>query len=144
MSRTTESRVKAVLAQQFNCDNAKLAEHLAAASGMVDWIDVCDVGNVNSDAQLAIIETYLAAHNYGVSEQLLSSKSEGGSAGSFQGQTGKYFEATIFGQQAIAHDLSGCLARKQMELVKGQQFKTQFGWVGTRGSARRTYDERNR
>lgn len=141
--RTTQDAVKKVLSQQYNCQNTDVRPFMDAATGIVDWIDICDVDNVNSDTQLAKIETWLSAHYYGVSEQLLQSKSEGGASGSFQGQTGKYFEATTFGQMAISLDLSGCLAKKQAELVKGQKFTTQFAHVGTRRANRRTFDERN-
>lgn len=143
--RTTKKAVRDILLEQYAlCEESGLGTFLRTANTLVNWLEnTCDTAHINSAEGLADIEMYLAAHFYGVSERLLTSKSQGGASGSFQGQTGKYYEATIFGQQAIGLDLSGCLAKLQSELVSGKKAVVQFGWGGLPKSEKTSYEDRN-
>ena len=143
--RTNKTLVKEVLGGQYNelrC--ADLKPFIAAASGMVNWVTTtCDEDSINDSTQLELIERWLAAHFYGVSEQLLQSKSQGGASGSFQGTSDKGLGSTQFGQQAMIMDLSGCLAKRNQEMIQGYRNKAGMHWLGLNPSEKQTAAQRD-
>jgi hypothetical protein len=58
---------------------------------------------------LELIERWLSAHFYALSDQTLASKSTSKASGSFHGQTQMDFDSTKYGQAAQNIDTSGCL-----------------------------------
>jgi hypothetical protein len=83
-----------------------------------------------------MIARYLAAHAYAMSDQTYATKSTGGASGTFHGQTGKYLEATKYGQQALLLDTAGVLAR-------GAPLVAEAWWGGKDTQDQLDYDERN-
>lgn len=110
MSRTTAALVQALLQGDYK-PGVDLAPHLDTASALVDRVDsAAKAGGAQMpDSLLELIERWCAAHAYAMVDQPFASKSSEGASGSFQGQTGKYFEATKYGQMAVSLDYTGTL-----------------------------------
>lgn len=115
MARTTTKAVEGVLAAGKDYDTKirpSLIPYIDAASSMVDDVVDCASakGVVLSAAKKEIMERWLAAHFYAISDKPYASKSTEGASASFHGQTGMYGEATLYGQTAMRLDPSNCLA----------------------------------
>lgn len=142
MARTTNTHVRAVIKVPADAD---LDRYISTATALVDHIvNNCEAASVLSAELLLEIETYLAAHYYALFDQKYRSKSTGRASATFQGQSGQGLSATDWGQQAIALDVSGCLA--QIENLK-DELKDQglYGlhWLGKNTQEQTTYEERN-
>jgi hypothetical protein len=142
MARTDATEVQGILGVNYD-GSASLTRYINAAHAMVNWIaNVCDTAGVNDADQLTLIETWLAAHYYQAMDPGYTSKSTGGASGSFKGQTGKYFEATDYGQRALELDLAGCLLKKQQELMTGNKKSARMLWGGSTQTEQDGYDDR--
>jgi hypothetical protein len=111
--RTNADLVKAVLLNDYDAEeNPDLGAAIAAATILVD--DIKDkslkLAMLISDDRLEIIERWLAAHFYAVSDRPYSSRSTGGGSGSFDGSTDKGLDFTGYGQHARLLDPTGYLA----------------------------------
>lgn len=114
MPRTTAADVIAVLAGggDYDTDAAPdLTPYITAGSAIVDMVVACAARKKRTvtDAQLTVMETWVSAHCYAVSDKPYSQRSTLRASGTFQGQTGMHLEATLYGQMAITLDPSGCL-----------------------------------
>lgn len=143
--RANADEVKTILGGNYDTVNCPpLTRYIAAANGIVNWIyNVCDTDHINDTAQLKLIETWLAAHYYQSMDPGYTSKSTGGASGSFKGQTGKYFEATDYGQRALELDLAGCLLKRQQELMTGNKKTARVLWGGSTRTEWEGYDGPN-
>lgn len=131
--RTAPSKVKDVLISGKQYDsrtNPDLTRFIAWASKVVDWVVSKDTDGVLDSDTAIELETWLAAHAYAAADQLLQSKSTMGASGNFQGQTGKYFESTYYGQYALSMDPTGWLTHKQGELTRGMRATAGVIWNG--------------
>ena len=115
-----------------------LEPYIEWADVMMADLDACLIDREESytDAKLEMIARYLAAHAYAMSDQTYANKSTGGASGTFHGQTGKYLEATKYGQMALQLDTAGCLAR-------GTPTTAEAWWGGKDTQDQLDYDERN-
>jgi len=136
-TRTTAAEVRAVLPQEVSSD-ASMTAFIAPATALVDYVASKDSSSVLTSELLKQIETYLAAHFYALSDPQYQSKSVGKSSGVFQGQTGKRFDSTFWGQTAVAMDVTGCLDK----LNSGAK---QVGgvWLGKAPSDQTDYEDRD-
>lgn len=145
MPRTTSPEVEAILRPgsqggDYDDDNEpSLEPYIATASALVDRVATCatNKGITLSATELELIERWLAAHCYCLSDQTYASKSTEGASASFHGQTGMAIESTRYGQMALTLDVSGCL----MALSKRQVASA--GWLGKSDPDKLTYDQRN-
>lgn len=139
--RTTVADVKAVLLEDYDsATEPSLTPFLETASTIVDAVYECatNLGFTLSTTQLELIERWLAAHCYAMSDQTYASKNNLRGSGSFHGQTGMRLEATKYGQMATVLDVSGCLS------TMGQAPNTvRVGWGGKRKSLRTDYTHRD-
>jgi len=141
--RTTDTEVKAILLGQYDLSGEPaLTAFIATASSLTDYVDTCDTLNELSTATLELIERWLAAHYYAHADQLAQSKSTGDASSSFQGVTGKGLESTQYGQTAINLDITGCLAKKNREMVEGK-VKAGITWLGKAKSDQTEYVDRD-
>lgn len=122
--RTTGDKVADVLGDDYGkrASDAKLPSllpYIRMANTLVNRVKalasggsgVTVLGNIASDSDaLELVETLLAAHFYCMNDKPLQSKSSGGASGSFQGQTGQGFTATMYGQNAMRMDYSRILS----------------------------------
>lgn len=125
--RTTGAAVIAVLGNHYDSSNAvSLDPFIESASLMVDSVVECATakGKTLSSAVLEMIERWLAAHFYAISDPIESERITGKAASKFQGRTGTGLDYTAYGQMAKRMDPSGCLSA---------QDSTQFAsvtWLG--------------
>lgn len=148
-ARTTSKLVQDVLLDDYGpkVDGVlpDLTPYIASANALVNRIAVLapsraviGFGNIAADpASLELVERWLAAHFYCLSDKPLASKSSGGASGSFQGQTGKGFESTNYGLNALRLDYSGILEAIDKRKVAGAV------WLGKTIPEQLSYDDRN-
>jgi hypothetical protein len=141
--RTDQSRVREVLEEAD--ETIPVEPFIRAANAVINsLISRCAAMAASSADELAVVETWLAAHYYAQRDPAYASKTTGGASGTFQGQTAMYFEASKYGQRAMELDGSGCLSKRQWELKTGNTMKASLTWGGKARSDQLTYEERNR
>lgn len=138
--RTRESDVQDILGGNY--DSAKspsLKGFIASASVIVDNVTTCATRKgITVDSNTSeLIERWLAAHMYMMSDKAYQSRSTRGASGVFQGQTGMRLESTDYGQTAMVLDPSGCL-----ENINKRQI-ARADWLGKPPSEQIPYDQRN-
>lgn len=143
MARTTALAVQKVLdAGGDYRPNKDLSPYIDVGSAIVDDLVTYATDNditVPGAARLELIERWLAAWSYCMSDQPYSSRSTDGASASFQGQTAMYLEANKYGQTAVSLDPTGYL----VTLAKGEgPTSASAVWLGTRYSDQPDYDDR--
>lgn len=144
MARTTSEKVKALLTPGRDYDiinNPSLQPFIDSASSIVDDVLACATrkGKTMTSAKLELIERWLTAHLYQMSDEGYTSRSTLSASGAFQGQTAMYLEATMYGQMAVTLDSSGCL----VAIAKGERPTARAFWGGKRPSEQTDYDQRD-
>jgi hypothetical protein len=145
MPYTTAAAVKKVLLDDYDSEGAPdLTPFIEAAGAMLSAVQTCALakGITLSDTLNEIIERWLSAHFYCVSDSKLASARTGEAAGAFQGKTGMYLESTTYGQAAMSLDPSGCLRAIDVKLSQGRKVAS-VNWLGLRRSVRKSYAERD-
>jgi hypothetical protein len=141
--RTTADNVKAILVNHYDLSNSPdLTAFIATANVLTDQVDACDTNNSLDATELELIERYLAAHFYAHSDQIAQSKTTGDASTSFQGTTGKGLDSTQYGQTAMLLDETGCLTRKNTQMIEGKKRAT-VTWMGKAKSAQTNYVDRD-
>jgi hypothetical protein len=108
MPRATANDVRAAVPV---LEGASLDQYIETANALTSYIASKDSGSILTSTLLRKIETYLAAHYYALFDPQYASKATDGASGNFiVGQSGQGLNATHWGQQAIALDLTGTLA----------------------------------
>lgn len=144
-TRTTPDAVIDVLRNgseggDYDDDNEpSLDGYIAAASVIVDRVYTCSVSKnlTLSTTELELVERWLTAHFYCMSDQTYASKNTTQASASFKGQTGMGLEITNYGQMAKRLDYSGCL-----EAIDKRKFAS-VGWLGKFPSQQIPYEERS-
>lgn len=105
-----------------------LAPFILAANALTDWVASQDDDGVLSAALLKEIERWLSAHFYAVRDDKMrmTSRATGPVSASFGGKMEMGLSATLYGQQAIALDISGALRRRDAGVVDAVGY-----WLGT-------------
>lgn len=145
MARTTATAVKDVLrlgtegGDYDDVNNPSLTPYIDSVSLFVTRVAACATakGKTLNAAELEMIERWLAAHAYALSDQTYASSSAGGASASFHGQTGKGLESTRYGQHAMDIDYSGCVRAVSMKKTAGGF------WLGKPPSDQIDYDQRD-
>jgi hypothetical protein len=141
--RTTADNVKAILVNHYDLSNSPdLTAFIATANVLTDQVDACDTNNSLDATELELIERYLAAHFYAHSDQIAKSRTTGDASISFQGTTGKGLDSTQYGQTAMLLDETGCLTRKNTQMIEGKKRAT-VTWMGKAKSAQTNYVDRD-
>lgn len=109
MPRTTVAAVRATLLDDYKPGHS-LTVFISDAALMVDDLEENDEDGLLSDARLEAIERYTAAHLYACTYRPLNKKDTGKSGGTFDGETGSYMAATLYGQRALGFDITGRLS----------------------------------
>lgn len=138
MARTTAEKVRAVLNRDYDSRREpSLTPYIEAASALVD--DAAAADTSLSSSRLEKVERWLAAHFYKVSDKPYLEKWTGDAKAKYDGATGKYLEATLYGQTAVALDTSGYLAG----LAQGG-LRRQAGtaWLGKTFRQQTDYEDR--
>jgi len=112
--------------------------HIRTANVLTDKIAAQDSDSLLDADLLCEIETYLAAHFYAFRDQQFKEEKTGDASAVYQGKTGMHFNSTLWGQTAVALDLTGFLA----ELSKGR-IRRQITWLGLPPSEQTSYEDRD-
>jgi hypothetical protein len=144
MPRTDAELVKDVLrlgsegGDYDDRNNPTLTPYITAANLLVTRVLTCATakGVPLTDDEALVLETWLAAHGYALSDQPYAEKSTQRSKGVFQGRTGMRLEATKYGQMALDLDPSGCLAAVTKKQTVG------MSWLGRTPTEQTDYLDR--
>ncbi len=129
MARTSSILVQGVLEPGGDYNGTTdLAGFIDTASVIVSRVATCAAKKdiTLSSEELELIERWLAAHFYAMSDQPYLEKETERSRGKFQGQTKMHLEATKYGQTAMDVDYSGCLTNISKRLF------ARVDWLGKR------------
>jgi hypothetical protein len=140
MAYTSQLSVKEVLLADYDAANCPSLQPFIDAANVIvlRMIPLAAARKVFlSNAELRIIETWLAAHFYAQSDQPYASRSTLNGSGQFQGRTDMYLESTKYGQTAMRLDTSGVLDALNKRKVAGLQ------WLGKPPSSQIPYDQRS-
>lgn len=133
--RTTGQAVRDILTKDYDCiNNPSLTGYIASASSIVDDVRAAAIVDENpyGFAKLELIERWLAAWFYTLSDPVYASRSTGGDSASFvRGKDNPYLEG------AKAVDTGGYL-----EAFLDNRQATGF-WLGTPDNEAISYDDRN-
>jgi hypothetical protein len=113
MARTTTAAVQGILGSDYDSRRSPdLSPRIETAATLVDDIvaKAVELGIPLTDARLEVIERWLAAHLYCVTDRPYKSRSAGGASGTFDGTTDKGLDATLYGQTARVLDTTGFLS----------------------------------
>jgi hypothetical protein len=143
MSRTSADAMKALLGNNYDPRIESLDAFIDTASALVDYVDSKDTGGILTETLLERIECLLSAHYYELADPGFQSRSTGGASGSYHGQTLTYLSSTPYGQQAIALDVTGTLARINREAAEGPKRKVDLTWLGKTELEATTWEDRN-
>jgi hypothetical protein len=149
--RTNDQAVKDILTMGGDYDETRapsLMPAIEAAAVMVETLEACaaDKDITVSENTLEILERWLAAHFYKVSDRQLSSSSTLSSSGSFDGQTAMGLDFTSYGQQAKLLDPTGCLVDQELATQVDPNIGPRIArgiWLGKRPSEALPYRDRD-
>lgn len=136
--RTSSTAVQEVLGRNYD-GKTPLSGFLTNANVVVNAVVRCATakGATLLDEQLERIECLLACHYYQRADPGFSSKQTGRSGATFHGQTGMMLQSTMYGQDALGLDVTGCLA----SFNNGG--RTQMLWLGKPPSSQIPYTDRD-
>lgn len=140
MARTTDTAVKAILLKDYDANRVPdLTPFIEAASAIVDDIIACaaETGAAITTERRELVERWLSAHFYKMSDKEHNSASNLGASASFTGQFAMGFDSTRYGQMAQRLDNTDCLEN----IDKTQQVR--LDWLGLRPSEQTDYDQRD-
>ena len=127
MARTNEDAVKGIVEVDGSID---LQPFIDTANSLVT--DVCaPAANKLSDAQLELIERWLAAHFYCIIDPQTVREEVSTLRTVYQQQVGYGLDQTRYGQQAKLLDTSGALAAYDNSLKKTRKRNVSVKWVGS-------------
>lgn len=138
MPRTTAKKVEGVLGVNYDAARyPSLVPFIDSAAVITNRVATCATEKKTplTDAELELVERWLAGHYYQKSDRGYASSNTEGASASFDGKTGMYFESTLYGQTAIEIDPSGCL--KDLQLAStGAALRpvASASWLGKRSS----------
>lgn len=141
MARTTAAAVQEILGDDYD-GSRNLRPFIDTANVMTTRVNTCasDKGITLTTTELELIERWLAAHAYSISDQPYSENYTGKARGVYQGRTGMYLESSKYGQMAVNVDYSGCLAGLASE--EGSN-RVRAVWLGKPPSEQIDYEDRD-
>lgn len=138
MAYTTTIAVQSILVNDYDGET-DLNPFIETAAAIVARTITCATakGITLSSAEKELLERWLAAWAYCMSDKTYTSRSTLSASGSFSGQYGMGLEHNPYGQMALRVDPSGCLnSLDKRRVARGF-------WLGKRTQDQLTYDERN-
>lgn len=140
MARTTAIAVKGILLQDYDTEaEPSLTPFIDTANALTSRLATAASadGNDLSVAELELIERWLAAHFYTISDQKYQESTTADAEAVYQGRTEMGLEATTYGQQALVLDWSGNLTSLS------RHHRARGVWLGSTATEAQTFDERN-
>ena len=143
MARTNSDNVKGLLMDDYGArldgSSPSLTPFIDSATVVIDRVDACATakGWALTAAELELLERWLAAHMYCMSDQQLMSKNTLAAGATFRAQGGLNLNGSTYGQTAVALDPSGCLAAIGLRKTAGME------WLGKPPSEQTAYEDRD-
>lgn len=137
---TTAAAVKDTLQLDYDCiSNPSLNTYIQTAAAIIARVVECATrkGITISSTEQELLQRWLTAHLYVMSDQNYKARSTLRASGQFQGDTGMYLEASKYGQTAVLLDPSGCLN------AIGTRARASIFWGGKRPSEQVDIDDRD-
>ena len=137
MARTSAQAVIDILGSDY--DGVKsLTGYIATANSMTTRAGnyASSRGAAYDDAQLELLERWLAAYYYALSDKPYESRSTQTASGQFTGRHDKGFEANPYGQAALNLDSAGYLSSLTLRARAGA------AWLGKNANAQTPYEQR--
>lgn len=138
--RTTPALVKGILLNDYDTRREPaLSPFIDTANMMVNRLSTLASNNGTplTTTELELIERWLSAHFYKVSDRGYAEKQTDQARGRYHGQTAKNLEFTPYGQMALVIDHTGLLGTISEGVVGS------IGWLGKTESESLDWDQRN-
>lgn len=145
MPYTNNAAVQEILGDNYD-GATDLTPFVDTASSFMQRVTLCaaelvaagDLDVALSNAELELMERWLAAHCYALMDQTYEGKATDGASGKFRGKTDTYLEATLYGQMAVALDRSECMmgiqgktgAAVKATVGAGKEVNPKTFWLG--------------
>lgn len=127
MARTSDSLVQGII----EVDSAISLTPFITAANMLITQCCTDLNDDYTDAQLVIIETWLAAHFYTVRDMRAESEKAGSVSQKLQSKVDLGFSTSHYGQMAMTLDFYGGLAVLNEQIKNGETNRIGITWWGT-------------
>lgn len=127
MARTSDSLVQGII----EVDSAISLTPFITAANMLITQCCTDLNDDYTDAQLIIIETWLAAHFYTVRDMRAESEKAGSVSQKLQSKVDLGFSTSHYGQMAMTLDFYGGLAVLNEQIKNGETNRIGITWWGT-------------
>ena len=124
MARITDSDVEGVIAVD---DSIDLTPFITVANELVT--ELCTDSGY-TDARLALVETWLAAHCYAIRDNPVSMEKAGSVNVSYQYKVDLALDQTRHGQMAMLIDTAGNLAKLNQRIKEGESATVSLNWHG--------------
>jgi hypothetical protein len=117
MPRTTTNAVKKII----EVDDKLVTDLDAFTETAASLVDRCEAADPSvSAATWELVERWLAAHFYAILDPRYTEEEADTVSAKYQQKTGMFFKGTMYGQQAMMLDPSGCLAAISAKAEKGE------------------------
>lgn len=137
--RTTADKVAAILGGDWD-GNRPLVPFIDSVNGLVSKAVTLSAtqpfGPIGTETA-EILERWLAAWAYAMSDRPLDQKSTGRASGSFSGKTAMHLDANTYGQTAMVLDVTGTLRALNEGRVAS------VAWLGKPPSEQTDYEDRD-
>jgi len=142
MARVNSDEVQTLLETGGDYDTENepdLTPFIDSANALVSRVATCaeTKGETLSSTELALIELWLAAHFYCITDRTYAEKKTLDSSAKFHGKTDKGLDFTPYGQTAKDMDPTGCL----VEITSRK--KARVLWLGRPPSEQTDYHQRD-
>lgn len=118
--------------------NTRVAPFINTANALVDRLSDKDTDGILSAAILLQIECYLSAHFYAHKDPQVTQEKTGDASAAYQGEFGKGFDGSSWGQTAKMLDETGFLA--SLDKLK---IKAKVNWLGKPRSEQTPYNQQD-
>lgn len=129
--RTTANAVEGLF-DEIN-DDLDMDTFIVVANNLLNRVCIDDDGEYLYDAEtMELIERYLAAHFYAITDKQLAVESAKGVSAHYQHKIDLVLMVTHWGQMACVLDISGKLAQLSKDTAEGNsRATTSIKWLGT-------------
>jgi hypothetical protein len=140
MARTTSNAVKSILLEDYDSEaEPSLTPFIDTANALTSRLatKAAASGEILTTAELELVERWLAAHFYVVSDSKYAENTTADAEAVYQGKTEMGLEASTYGQQALALDWTGVL------VALSRHHRAHGMWLGSTVREASDYDTRN-
>lgn len=140
MARTSSSAVKGILMEDYDKEfEPSLSPFIETANVLTTRLatKASSEGDNLSVIELELIERWLAAHFYKMSDKAYAENTTADAEAVYDGKTDKGLEASLYGQQALILDWTGTLVQMS------RHHRARGMWLGKTESEALSWEQRN-